>query len=373
MLYIRASQCLSVSYPAVPLPLYFFFAAGFAAGGGAAGAAFGAAFGASVCFAAPPMMSSRLSPFLPCFVSATLAMYAPPSVEGSTYLLPFTIPPCAELGSEGGQFARLVLLDVQQLLTAGVPQRVVPDVLGALEDGLRAGRAQREGGAVGQGDELCECVGPLGAAQEGRVAHLLRLAGVGRDGGAEGAEGAGGGDWRRHCEEVEVEGCGVGGVNAEFGSVSVTFSLARGGGSGGASEHRHSSDNSAPVVCVDARDCRECLGEIRIEWRSRSVRRRASLRPSTDGAVIQVGLACLDITTITKTRQNSQACAPCPRNTLAIPLCGSRLLSPHGPTMQPVAYMRKTSLYTAACKKLAQVQAIQASLTLRNCRTTSAA
>lgn len=57
--------------------LYFFFGAGFAAGGGAAGAALDGAFGASVCFAAPPMMSRRLSPFLPCFTSVPILTLIP--------------------------------------------------------------------------------------------------------------------------------------------------------------------------------------------------------------------------------------------------------------------------------------------------------
>jgi hypothetical protein len=48
--------------------VYFFFGAGFAAGGGATAAALDGAFGASV-FAAPPIMSRKLSPFLLCFVS----------------------------------------------------------------------------------------------------------------------------------------------------------------------------------------------------------------------------------------------------------------------------------------------------------------
>src|SRR5690242_7785213 len=49
---------------------YFFFGAGFAAGGGAPAAAFAGALGASVCLAAPPMISNKLSPFLPCIESA---------------------------------------------------------------------------------------------------------------------------------------------------------------------------------------------------------------------------------------------------------------------------------------------------------------
>lgn len=52
--------------------VYFFFGAGFAAGGGAAGAALAGAFGASVCFAAPPIMSRKLSPFLLCSMSVRI-------------------------------------------------------------------------------------------------------------------------------------------------------------------------------------------------------------------------------------------------------------------------------------------------------------
>lgn len=72
-----------------------------------------------------------------------------------------------------------------------MPQWVVSDVLCTPEDGLGICGAQCEGRAVGELDQLGECVGPLWASQECRVANLLGLAGVWGDGGAEGTQGAG--------------------------------------------------------------------------------------------------------------------------------------------------------------------------------------
>ena len=215
MLYMR-SQNDGIPSPPTPLVVYFFFGAGFAAGGGAAAAAFAGAFGASVCFAAPPMISRRLSPFFPCVALAYLhADYG----HCLTDLLALAIPSCTELGSESRQFTGLILLYVQQLLTAWIPERVVSDVLRALENRLGVCCAQSECRAVGQLDELCKCVGSLGSAQESRVAHLLRVPCVRSDGGAKSAQSAGrryrGGHWTVGWDGAVSR---FGRVIAEFGS-----------------------------------------------------------------------------------------------------------------------------------------------------------
>lgn len=77
-----------------------------------------------------------------------------------------SIPTTTETTSESLQTTSLVLFDVQQLLTAGVPEWVVADILCAAVDGLRAGGALDEGAAVGQSDELGEGVWSLGAAHQ---------------------------------------------------------------------------------------------------------------------------------------------------------------------------------------------------------------
>lgn len=112
-------------YPLHPLcsPPYFFFGASFADGGGAAGAAFAGAFGASVCLAAPPMMSSRLSPFLLCAgqPQCLLNIHWLAPKHHLTHLVAVAVPPCAKLCSEGRQFTGLVLFYIQQFLTTGIP------------------------------------------------------------------------------------------------------------------------------------------------------------------------------------------------------------------------------------------------------------
>jgi hypothetical protein len=79
----------------------------------------------------------------------------------------------AELGSERSQSARLVLLDGQQLLARRVPEQRVARVARRAVHGHGRGGAVQEGAAVGERDELRECVGPLGAAEEGCVAALV--------------------------------------------------------------------------------------------------------------------------------------------------------------------------------------------------------
>ena len=93
------------------------------------------------------------------------------------------IPAPAEFTPEGPQPAGLVLLDIQQFLTRRVPQRRVARVLGRLVDGHRGRGAVGVGAAVGEGDELGEGVGALGAAEEGGVAVLMVE--VGGEGGGE--------------------------------------------------------------------------------------------------------------------------------------------------------------------------------------------
>jgi hypothetical protein len=93
---------------------------------------------------------------------------------GKTYLLCICVPSSAELCAESGQFSSFVLLYVQQLLRAGMPQRRIPYVLGALVNGLGVRCAQGEGAAVGEGDELGEGVGALWPLEQSRVPHLGR-------------------------------------------------------------------------------------------------------------------------------------------------------------------------------------------------------
>lgn len=53
-----------------------------------------------------------------------------------------------------------------------VPQQGVTGVAGGAVDGERGGGALRVSAAVGEGDELSEGVGPLGAPEEGGMAAL---------------------------------------------------------------------------------------------------------------------------------------------------------------------------------------------------------
>lgn len=118
-------------------------------------------------------------------------------INESTYLLrpihtrTLSIPPPPKLGPKRRQLARLVLLNIQQLLATRVPQRRVANVLCGSVDGLRVRRAQCEGRAVGERDQLREGVRPLGAPQKRCVPDLRGvLGGGGPDCGAEGAQGA---------------------------------------------------------------------------------------------------------------------------------------------------------------------------------------
>jgi hypothetical protein len=84
-----------------------------------------------------------------------------------------SIPPTTETTSESLQTTSLILLDIQQFLTARVPQRVVAHIFRAAVYGLRAGGALDERAAVGESDELGKGVWSLGAAHQRGVADLL--------------------------------------------------------------------------------------------------------------------------------------------------------------------------------------------------------
>jgi len=84
-----------------------------------------------------------------------------------------SIPTATETTSESLQTTSLILFNVQQLLTARVPERVVAHVLCAAVYGLRAGGALDKSAAVGQSDELGEGVWALGAAHQRCMADLL--------------------------------------------------------------------------------------------------------------------------------------------------------------------------------------------------------
>lgn len=80
------------------------------------------------------------------------------------------IPATTEAASERSQLAGLVDLDVLQGLLVRVPEHVVPRVLGALVQRERRRRSHRVRAAVGELDELRECVGASGALYQGRGA-----------------------------------------------------------------------------------------------------------------------------------------------------------------------------------------------------------
>lgn len=114
-----------------------------------------------------------------------------------TSLHSLSIEPPPEPPPEALQPTRLVLLDIEEFLTARVPHGVVLGVLGAAVDGLGAGGAVQEGGAVGEGDHLGEGVGAFGAADEGGMADLLAQ-------GAGLAAGTGGGEEEGHGVTLSV-------------------------------------------------------------------------------------------------------------------------------------------------------------------------
>jgi hypothetical protein len=93
------------------------------------------------------------------------------------HLLRIRVPSSAELCAESRQFSSLVL-HIQQLLRARVPQRRIPYALCALVYWLGVRCAQCEGAAVGEGNELCEGVGALQSLEQGRVPYLGRLPGL---------------------------------------------------------------------------------------------------------------------------------------------------------------------------------------------------
>ena len=77
-----------------------------------------------------------------------------------------------EFGTESSETTGLVVLDVHQLAAGGVPEDGVARVARGAVDGRWGGRAVGESATVGEGDELCEGVGTLGAAEQGCVAAL---------------------------------------------------------------------------------------------------------------------------------------------------------------------------------------------------------
>jgi hypothetical protein len=91
------------------------------------------------------------------------------------YLLRICIPTPTELRSESSQSSCLILLHIQQLLRAGIPERRVPYVFRALIYGLRVRRAQCEGAAIGQSYELCEGVGAFRSLEKRRMSNLGSL------------------------------------------------------------------------------------------------------------------------------------------------------------------------------------------------------
>ena len=70
------------------------------------------------------------------------------------------VPAAAEALTEGGQLAGLVDLDILQALLVGLPERVVPRVLGALVHAERRRRPHRVGAAVRELHQLRERVRP---------------------------------------------------------------------------------------------------------------------------------------------------------------------------------------------------------------------
>jgi hypothetical protein len=84
----------------------------------------------------------------------------------------FSIPTPPKLGSERRQLPRLVLFYIQQLVTRGIPHWRVSYVLCGFVDGHGRGRPVEKGAAIAEGDELCEGVGALRAAEESRVSDL---------------------------------------------------------------------------------------------------------------------------------------------------------------------------------------------------------
>jgi hypothetical protein len=88
----------------------------------------------------PLIKSMRWSPlFSPCAQSSVSMHESCPLRR--THLLGVCVPASAELCTESGQSSCLVLLHVQQLLRAGIPQWRIPYVFRALVYGLRVCRA----------------------------------------------------------------------------------------------------------------------------------------------------------------------------------------------------------------------------------------
>jgi hypothetical protein len=122
-----------------------------------------------------------------------------PTLQSSAAYL-CSVPPPTIFRSERGQLPCFVLFYVEQLLGAWIPQRRIPGILCALVHGYRGCGAVHKSAAVAEGDELGKCIGALRAAEERRVSDLAVgvVLGLRREGAAEGAQGCGRGNWRRH-------------------------------------------------------------------------------------------------------------------------------------------------------------------------------
>ena len=121
-----------------------------------------------------------------------------------------SIPAPSKLLSESPQAPRLILLDIQQLLRTGVPQRRVSYILGAFVHWHGIGRSVYECGAIRERYELREGVGAFRTPEEGCVPDLVN--GRWRDYGegglesveglAKGAQGAKGRYGRGHWDNL---------------------------------------------------------------------------------------------------------------------------------------------------------------------------
>ena len=85
-----------------------------------------------------------------------------------------SIPTATETTSESLQTTSLILFNVQQLLTAGVPEGAIPHVLCGAVDGHGRSGALGECAAVGEGHELGEGIWTSGPTEEGSVSNLRR-------------------------------------------------------------------------------------------------------------------------------------------------------------------------------------------------------
>jgi hypothetical protein len=81
----------------------------------------------------------------------------------------FAIPTPAKSLPEGSQTTSFVFLDIEQLLRARVPHHSVSNIFVALVDRRRRCRSMKKGRAIGERDELSECVRPFRPAYERRI------------------------------------------------------------------------------------------------------------------------------------------------------------------------------------------------------------